>query len=117
MRKLNTSDVFAFARIIKASGMREELKAIIRDISSKENWDVEEIGMDSVLAIMEALAEKKSEAAICEMLAGPLEMSAEEVQTLELPELAECIRQLISENDLKSFFSFVSGIVTKKSMT
>ena len=114
MRKLNTSDVFAFARIVKASGMREELKTIIRDISGRENWDVEEIGMDSVLAILEALAEKRSEAAICEMLAGPFEMSAEDVRTLELPQLAECIRQLISENDLKSFFSFVSGIAGKK---
>lgn len=117
MRKLNTSDVFAFARIVRACGIREELKSIIKEVAGKEDFNVEEIGMDTVLAIMEALAEKKSEAAICEMLAGPFEMSAEEVRGLELPELAEYIRQLADENDLKSFFKFVSGIVTKKSLT
>ena len=95
--------------------MREELKTIIRDISKKDDWDVEEIGMDSVLAILEAMAEKRSETAICEMLAGPFEMTAEEVSALELPVMAENIRQLASDNDLKSFFSFVSGIAGKKS--
>ncbi len=115
MRKLNTKDVFAFARIVKASGMRTELKAIIREISEREDWNVEDIGMESVLAILEALAEKKSETAICEMLAGPFEMTAEEVQNLELNDLLGYMRRMIEENDLRSFFSYVSGIAGRKS--
>ena len=117
MRKLNTSDVFAFARIVKASGMRDELKKILRNVSAMEEKDAEAIGMDTVLIILEALAERKSETAICEMLAGPFEMTAEQVSRMELPELAENVKQLTEENDLKAFFSFVSGIVGKKSLT
>ena len=114
MRKLNTSDVFAFARIVKASGMREELKKIIKDMAGQEEFDIEEIGLDTILALMEALAEKKSEKAIYEMLAGPLEMPAEEIEKMELPDLLKNLRALSTENDLKSFFSYVSGIAGKK---
>ena len=64
MRKLNTSDVFAFARIVKASGMREELKKILKDVAASEEKDLEDVGMDTILAILEALSEKQSEAAI-----------------------------------------------------
>ena len=114
MRKLNTSDVFAFARIVKASGMREELKKILKDVAASEEKDLEDVGMDTILAILEALSEKQSEAAIYKLLAGPFETTAEEVETMELPELAENLRTLSEENDLKAFFNYVSGIAGKK---
>ena len=70
--------------------------------------------MDTILALLEALAEKKSEAAIYQLLAGPFEKTAEEVEKMELPELFENLRTLSESNDLKVFFSYVSGIVGKK---
>ena len=114
MRKLNTSDVFAFARIVKASGMREELKKILKDVAASEKKNLEDVGMDTIMALLEALAEKKSEAAIYQLLAGPFEKTAEEVEKMELPELFENLRALSESNDLKVFFSYVSGIVGKK---
>lgn len=114
MRKLNTSDVFAFARIVKASGMREELKKIIKDVAGQGTEDIEGLGLETILTLLEALAEKKAEKAIYEMLAGPLEKTAEEVETMDLQDLAGNLRMLSEENDLKSFFSYVSGIAGKK---
>ena len=49
------------------------------------------------------------------MLAGPFEMTAEEVQNLELNDLLGYMRRMIEENDLRSFFSYVSGIAGRKS--
>ena len=97
MRKLNTSDVFAFARIVKASGMREELKKILKDVAASEEMDLEDVGMDTILAILEALSEKQSEAAIYKLLAGPFETTAEEVEKMELPELAEKLVLLMKQ--------------------
>lgn len=114
MRKLNTSDVFAFARIVKASGMREELKKILKDVAASEDQNLEDVGIDTILALLEALSEKQSETAIYKMLAGPFENTAEEVEKMELPELFENLRTLSEENDLKTFFNYVSGIVGKK---
>ena len=114
MRKLNTSDVFAFARIVKASGMREELKKILKDMAASEDQNLEDVGIDTILALLEALSEKQSETAIYKMLAGPFEKTAEEVEKMELPELFENLRTLSEENDLKTFFNYVSGIVGKK---
>ena len=114
MRKLNTSDVFAFARIVKASGMREELKKILKDVAASEDQNLEDVGIDTILALLEALSEKQSETAIYKMLAGPFEKAAEEVEKMELPELFENLRTLSEENDLKILFNYVSGIVGKK---
>ena len=114
MRKLNTSDVFTFARIVKASGMREELKKILKDVAAAEEKDIEDVGMDTIMALLEALSERKSEEAIYQLLAGPFETTAEEVEKMALPDLFENLRTLSEENDLKAFFNYVSGIVGKK---
>lgn len=114
MRKLNTRDVFALCRVIKASGMRAELKKLVMKLATREGEDItESVGIDTMLVIMEALAEKGSEAAIYEMLAQPFEMTAEDVAEMELPVMAEHLKQLGEMNDLKGFFNYVSGILGK----
>ena len=47
MRKLNTSDVFAMARGVRASGMREELRGLIKQAAETEA-KVEDDGIDGV---------------------------------------------------------------------
>lgn len=113
MRKLNTADVFAMARIIRASGMREELRDLIQRAAGSDS-PVESIGVEGFLVIMESLAERRAETAIYEALAGPLEMSADEVSKLSLDELAERSTELAEMNDLKRFFSLASRILGKK---
>lgn len=112
MRKLNTSDLFACARVLKVSGMREELKNVVQKYAS---GDVEEVGILTILAMIETLmGEKKSEEAIYDMLAGIAETEPDNIRNLELPELATFLQNIASENDMKSFFGMLSGILGKK---
>ena len=121
MRKLNTADVFAMARIVRASGVREELRNLIQRVSGDSNSgedggedSMASIGIEGFLVIMEALAERKSEHAIYETLAGPFEMTADEVAMLELDSLESKLAQLAAENNLKRFFDLVSRILGKR---
>ena len=113
MRKLNTSDVFAMARVIRASGIRGELQELIRRVAGSDT-PAESVGIEGFLIIMEALAERKSETAIYEALAGPFEMDAGDIATMDLESLSERLTELVKENDLKRFFDFVLRILGKK---
>lgn len=112
MRKLNTSDVFAMARVVRASGMREELRGLIKR-AAESGAKVEDVGIDGFLTILEALAEKKAESAIYEVLSGPFEVTVQEVSVMQLDELTEKLTQLAEGNDLKRFFKWLSGILGK----
>lgn len=112
MRKLNTADVFAAARVIRASGMKAELQALVKRAAESDS-PVEDVGIEGFLTIMEALAEKKSEQAIYELMSGPLEMTPQAVAELPLDQLAEMLQEMAKEMDLKRFFSYVSGMIGK----
>lgn len=112
MRKLNTSDVFSMARIVRASGVRNELRPLIK-AAAESDRPVEDVGIDGFLCILEALAERKAESAIYEVLSGPLEMTADEVAKLPLDQLVEQLKALVAENNLKYFFDCVSRILGK----
>lgn len=101
MRKLNTADVFAFCRVIKKSGMREDLKRIISRISATD--DVESIGMDGMFAIVESLAENGAESAIYEFLSAPLEVTPSEVASMDMRDFFDAIKKIVEENDLPGF--------------
>lgn len=111
MRKLNTADVFAFCRVIKKSGMREDLKRIISRISATD--DVESIGMDGMFAIVESLAEKGAESAIYEFLSAPLEVTPSEVASMDMRDFFDAIKKIVEENDLPGFFKSASVILKK----
>lgn len=137
MRKLNTSDVFAFCRIVKATDAREQLRVIVASAAKqKEAYkaakaeaeaaraagkkakdpaqvDVTQVGVDGVLAIIEAAVEPRAEALVYRFLAGPLECSPDDVAAMPLDELVPVLRELARENNLTTFFNSVSGILGK----
>lgn len=113
MRKLKTADVFAFARLVKASGIRSELTATVEKLSGADEPDLREIGINTVLMLIEALAEKNSEKALYEALAPVLEMKPSEVENLPPAEFFGAFKQIAEENDLTNFFSSLSDILGK----
>lgn len=113
MRKLNTTDVFAALRVIRAANLRDELKPLLKR-AADGNASIEDVGIDGIMSALEMLAEKKAERAIYEVLSGPLEISPDEVGALDILEFAQKIEQIAKENDLKSFFGYVSGILGKR---
>lgn len=114
MRKLETADVFAFARVIKASGMREQLTQFARKLAAQDKQlDVEAVGYEGVLVMIEALAERKAEAALYEALAAVAEMKPDEVKHLPPAEFFGLFKTIAEENDIQAFFGYVSGILGK----
>lgn len=113
MRKLNTSDIFAALRVIRAANLREELKPLLKR-AAEGSASLEDVGIDGIISAMEMMAEKKAERAVYEVLAGPLEISADEVAALDILDFAQRVEQIAKENDLKAFFGYVSGILGKK---
>lgn len=115
MRKLITADVFAFARVIKASGMREQLTAYVRKLAEQDKeLDVEAVGYEGILVMIEALAERKAEAALYEALAAVAEITPEDVRNLSPAEFFRLFKEIAEENDVEAFFGYVSDILGKK---
>jgi len=115
VRKLITSDIFAFARVIKASGMREELTALVRKLAAQDKpLDVESVGYEGILIMIEALAERKSENALYEALAPIAELKPEDVKALPPAEFFGLFKTIAEENDIEAFFAYVSDILGKK---
>lgn len=113
MRSLKTSDLFSFARVIKASGVREELTDYIQRLSMQDNTDVSKIGFNTMLMIMEALSDKKAEKAIYEALAPVFEMTVDQIQDLPPKDLFDLLKQMAEENDLANFMGSVFGTLGK----
>lgn len=101
MRKLNTSDVFSLARLIKEIGIKEDIKKLSTSVN--ENTDVKEAGFDLIFTVIEKFAEKNSEPDLYNFLSGPLEIDPEEVGKVELFTLVENILEIADIEKWKAF--------------
>jgi hypothetical protein len=109
MRKLETSDVFAACRLLKKLGLKEKFKAIAEE--ANEIRDVFDKGYDLIWDLFDTATEQKSEAEIYVFLAGPLEMTPEEVAHLHLDKLLESLQQMAVENNLVGFFKSAARLM------
>lgn len=114
MKKPETNDLFNFARVIKASGMRKELSELIEKATKEKKINYNQVGINGFLLILEALAGKNAEEAIYIALANPFEMSAEEIAKLPIDEFFEKLTELVKLIDIKRFFGCVSASLGKK---
>lgn len=112
MRKLQTQDLFNALRLIKKANLREEIKPLLK-IAGEGNMSVEDVGIEGILYFIEILSEKKAENAIYEILAGPFETTAKDIEKMDLFELTENIEILLKENNIKCFFTLLAGLNKK----
>jgi hypothetical protein len=109
MRKLKTSDVPSLCRSLKKLGLKEKFRALAQEANSaKEAWDR---GFDIIWELFDAATENGGEVAIYEFLAGPFEMTPEEVADLDLDILIENCQQLAKENNLGAFFKSAAKLM------
>lgn len=113
MRKVNTRDVFEAMRLIQKSGLKEKLTPVIKEIAEK-GTAVVDTGIMGILSVIEVFSENRCEQMICEWLAGPFEMDAESVEEMDLEQLADALEALGRENNIRRFFSVLSGLLTRK---
>lgn len=114
MRGLTTADVFAAARAVKKAGLRAKLKATMLALSQQEATpDVESVGVDMLLDMVDAFTEEGAEKEVYALLARPFEISPEEVEALPLAALVSNLDTLARDPGLPAFFKAVSGMIGK----
>lgn len=107
MRKLKTTDIMTFSRCAKRLGVKDQIRALAEAANSVQ--DLWSFGFDFVWDLFDRATEKEGEAALYEFLAGPFEMTPEEVRDLDLDILVANIRQLVQDNNLAGFFKFAAA--------
>ena len=109
MRKLETSDVFALCRCMKKLGLKEQFKTLAQEADTAE--EVWSRGYELLWTLFDVATEKAGESTLCEFLAGPFEMTAEEVNKLHLDKLLENLQQMAAENNLGTFFKSAAKLM------
>lgn len=107
MRKLKTRDVPAFCRCLKRMGAKDKFKEIAMESNTLK--DVETRGFDLIWDLFDLATEQEGEVYIYEFLAGPFEMSTDEVSDLDIDVLINNIKHMITENNLVAFFKFAAA--------
>lgn len=106
MRKLNTHDVFALARLINATKIKETFRSELEEIANGNRFvlDPQKDGMTLVFALMSAMAEAGAEQAFYDFVSAPFEMTPKEVEELPPEKTLEMLGQLADIEEWKSFF-------------
>ncbi len=116
MRKLATQDVFAALRIVSDLQLKDEIQALAQ-LANDGKLTRDEIGAQAFMKVLELFVSKKAEGCAYEFLAGPFEMTPEEVRDLPLMDLAASIKVMAEENDIAGFFTLLRGLITPKPST
>lgn len=109
MRKLETSDVFSFCRCMKKLGLKDHFRTIAQEVNTPE--EIWARGYELIWGLFDIATEKEGENALSEFLAGPFEMTAEEVAHLHIDKLFENLKQLAEENNLLTFFKSAAKLM------
>lgn len=126
VRKLNTADLFEFMRMVKRTGVKDELKKVAKNMPKKEKKPqlkvVEEgddnspelivqeapsqaeVGIEIAFAIMEIFANQKAENEIYAFIARPFQCTSEEVAENDLMDTIEKLKEVADAQKWASFF-------------
>lgn len=115
MRKLGLRDAFALARIIKAANLRPTVTAFAEEIRGREEKDIEAVGFEFVLTLLESVSDEANEQRIYKLYADIKGVTPEEVSLLDFGTIKADMKELVEKNDLKGFFTSVSALMSKQS--
>lgn len=118
MKKLETKDVFSFARLIKTAGVTKEVKELSMKVEAGEKINIREAGATLIFSVIEGLSTTDSERKFYEFFANPFEMEVKDIESLGILELLKKVEELIKlENpeEYKAFFKSVAHVLNKTS--
>lgn len=118
MRQLKSTDLFAGLRVVKAIGVKEEMKEFAQALAngSVSAKTQQEMGVELMLGILANCGDKAAEMAFFEFLSAPTEIPVEDLRDMDLLEFAEKIRDLVEFIDLeawKAFFTSLADLMKK----
>ena len=127
MRKINTGDVFKLARIIKATGakeeifniysesrkVKEELETEVSQESATEKTEAvqEKIGIKIFFVIFDNCSDEKVEKLVYKLIGGIAEMKETEIEKMPLDEMIKLLGDIAKENNIVNFFDSASRLV------
>lgn len=112
MRKINTSDVFKMARLMKEADLTTEIKEAVT-AGKKKGADEEEIGVNVVMHIIGSCSDEKVEKKFYDLVAGICEKGEEEIKNQSLEQTVADIKRICEENNIVNFFRSASRLVKK----
>ncbi|MGN0179576.1 MAG: hypothetical protein ACI4DY_09070 [Monoglobaceae bacterium] len=98
MRKLNTSDLFKFLRIMRKAKIDKEIHDLISSMGDEA--DEREVGIKAVIGAIMSVPDAECE--IYDFIGGVAER--DDIAELPLNEFFNILSEIARENDLKSFF-------------
>jgi hypothetical protein len=114
MRKLALKDAFSLARIVKAADVKKEMVSFAAEMRGKKAEDIEAVGLEFFVTLIQAASDVNVENKVYALYADLKGATAEEVSNYDLATVKADIKELIAENDLKSFFSSFSALMSKQ---
>lgn len=113
MRKLQTQDVFALARIIKATDTKNDVVAAI-EAGKSENADAEKIGINFFLSLVYSCGDTSVERMFYDFIGSIAEMSANDIKTMSLDALCDTFKKIVEENsNVVDFFKKAYRLANK----
>jgi len=104
LRKLESPDFFAFTRIIKKMGIREELKKLAKDVSEvkpeEKEIKINEMQIEILMIFVENIASAQNE--VYKFIADISGKSFDELKDLDV--FMESIQEIFKDETIKSFF-------------
>ena len=134
MRKLGLKDAFAFARILKTAGIRDEIVSFGYEVrkrqsaieaaakqsengeSQKETLELgaERTGFEFIITVITAISDEKAENLFYKLYADiKQDVTPEEVSLYDFETIKTDVSELVEKNDLKSFFRSASALMSK----
>ena len=125
VRKLNTADLFELMRMVKRTGVKDELKKVAKKMPKKEkqpqlvvvgNEETDkseivqekpsqaEVGIDLAFSIMEIFSNKNAEDEIYKFIARPFQCTPKEVAENDLMDTIEKLKDVADAGKWASFF-------------
>ena len=112
MRKINTSDVFKFSRIIKKSNVKENIAKAIDEIDAKNKAKItEKAGIKVMIALFESCGEPGVESLIYDLIGGIAEINPDTIAEQPFEDNFEILKQISRENNMMNFFKQASQLV------
>lgn len=106
MRALEFADLYKAQRVLRAAHFAEEVKPML-EMAAANAGDLSKVGINAIMTVLDLLAENEAEGKMYEFLAGPFEMTPEEVSHLRLADLKDKFTWLMNEEGTRPFFKSV----------
>ena len=107
MRNLRTSDLFSLSKIIKKMNIKEDIKALVKNITNlntEERKNVEKaMQIDLVMLFVENISTAEKE--VYKLFADISSKSPKEIEEMGVSEFIELVQDLFNQEDIGDFLS------------